>query len=214
MKTKTIISVLFIAFQMNALSQSLNLPIDNYLYLNGPSDGNWKIGMESPSNPYSDSYNITICGAGYTSTGPNANRRFRIVNYLHTELFNVNLYTGNIGIGTTSPTSKLSLFNNGTCGIHIDNNTFDWDIEAYNSGVFGGFFIKQRGCAIATFYRDGGVRFSTGTLQVATRNLTPGYGDNVHVIFEVNDNGNMFLEGKLTAKEIEVKANVWADYVF
>lgn len=147
-------------------------------------------------------------------------------------------FAGNVGIGTTSPGNTLSLFNNGKCGLHLDNNTCDWDIEAYNitTGGLGGFYLKQRGNVLMSIFNDGsGPVFSTGGMVICSNHSGTGYFEPYGSNFDINVggggsmtffddvsqsykfkllNGNMFLDGKITCKEIEVKTNVWADHVF
>lgn len=145
---------------------------------------------------------------------------------------NISYSGGNVSVQN----GNLSLTNEGTCGVHIYNNYMDWDIEAYRDMEFGGLFIKKQGNVITSFYRDGGVRFSTGVLQLtdqitgygastmpntiltlsSSNNAIIEYTDNVNSkdIFLLNKNGNLFVDGKITSKEVEIKLNVWADYVF
>jgi hypothetical protein len=146
------------------------------------------------------------------------------------------LTEGKIGIGTINTPQNLSIYSSTNCGIQLENSTFQWVIEnTFDDGnpMAGCLQIRQNGIKRLTLYRDQGAIFGSAVTYFkdvsgrdngylcldfdnphATHEMLTLLNDQNNKVFSIQQSGNMFVDGKITAKEIEVKANVWADYVF
>lgn len=130
--------------------------------------------------------------------------------------------TTNVGIGTSSPTSLLHLrnplpFNGGDYTfmkfenrhygaletiIAIGTSSFQPSIRLYEPGS-------------TTQYTDieSNSAFFNGSITVKG-DIVGGVITMPPLNYRIFTNGNATFNGKVTAKEIEVKPNVWSDYVF
>lgn len=97
---------------------------------------------------------------------------------------------GSVGIGTTSPSgSRFQV-----------NATSGWAARFINNGSDVRAGYPNYGLFVSTSASGGEY------LLQLNRSTTP--------IFQVNANGMAYLDGALNARQIVVKTNVWADYVF
>lgn len=104
---------------------------------------------------------------------------------------------GSVGIGTTTPVSKLDLGNN-----YSNPSTFPNKITLWSGGAnnYFGFGIST---ASLDYFSQGKHRFFVGY------NGSPGIE-----VFTLESNGNAALQGKFEAKEIKVTLTPTADFVF
>ncbi|MGN7759301.1 hypothetical protein ACTJIV_17650 [Chryseobacterium sp. 22532] len=104
---------------------------------------------------------------------------------------------GNVGIGTSSPVSKLDLGTN-----YSDPSTFPNKITLWSGGSnnYFGFGIST---ASLDYFSQGQHRFFVGY------NGSPGIE-----VLTLKANGNAALQGKLEAKEVKVTLTPTADFVF
>lgn len=139
-------------------------------------------------------------------------RRFEIRNANNVRLFRVNESNGNVGVGNINPQRKLEV---------------DGDILIGKGGRL--FVRRQDNSQHEMFQMD-----ANDDIIINRSSLTVGGGMQSNVIFGIGDGGfldfrnasnerllrleeatgKMYLGGKLTATEIEVKLDVWPDFVF
>lgn len=103
----------------------------------------------------------------------------------------------------------LSINKNGTVGIGNSSPSGSRFQVNASSGWSGRFMNQASDVRLA--YPGYGIYVSTSAtggeyLLQLNKNTTP--------IFQVGANGNAHLDGTLRVKEVQVKSNVWADYVF
>ncbi|MBN1182622.1 MAG: hypothetical protein JXB49_10070 [Bacteroidales bacterium] len=138
---------------------------------------------------------------------------------------------GNVGIGTTNPGKRLDIQNSDLepAAIRLQNTgfTYNWDIYndlttcdlIFSMSGYDRFMLSRDGLAyfgdISSFwikgYDDDFQRFEFQTETFLTFKM---YDNSNTKIIEFNHLGDATFEGKITAEEIEVKADVWADDVF
>lgn len=122
--------------------------------------------------------------------------------------------SGKVGIGTTSPSSTLHVYKSLYPEIMLADNNGNFVIDlAQNNGEY------------ATWAKPGDVVFKKHGIShninfFMNNNNNDGnsyikFGDAYNgAVLSVFNNAKVAVNGKLTAKEIEVKPNVWADDVF
>ncbi len=188
-KILTTIALIGISFGMKA--QDLTLGINNALLGNNGSGLFTQLIFWNGSNAY---YGRNALGAGIN------NQYFR-TNGIDRMIIN---YDGNIGIGTTQPTSKLFI------NQPLDNNN-------------GGLSISDTGGRLIQIYGEG----SAGRQVIRTSaTLNPlAFDLNGNEKMRINSNGNvgigttnlgswkLAVNGKIRAKEIKVETG-WSDFVF
>ncbi|NJK86097.1 MAG: hypothetical protein HC906_09160 [Bacteroidales bacterium] len=125
--------------------------------------------------------------------------------------------TGKVGIGTTDPVSKLQV-NDGINRISFGDAY--GEATGWGIGYLG--FNGARTGSNWSFVSDGGanggsVIYSTvgGTLIFSCINST-GNSTQTLTDAQIHDRASMILNanGVLKTKEVQVKTNIWADYVF
>jgi len=126
---------------------------------------------------------------------------------------------GNVGIGTTSPSEKLDIIGN----IEIPGNNYylkggTWNYLGTSASGYGyyGMCLRYKNDRWESFHSSingmamkfipNGIDFIT-----ASPNQTPAA---ISSIMRIKSTGDVIIGGKLTSKEVEVKVNVWSDFVF
>lgn len=122
--------------------------------------------------------------------------------------------SGKVGIGTTSPSSTLHVYQSLNPEIMLADKNGNFVIDlAQNNGEY------------ATWAKPGDVVFKKHGIShninfFMNNNNNDGnsyikFGDDYNAaVLSVFNNAKVVINGKLTAKEIEVKQDVWADDVF
>lgn len=107
--------------------------------------------------------------------------------------------SGNVGIGTSSTNAKLTVAGSVNANnLFIDGSNDNRKIEHISSCMSSGasfMYVDFWGCPYEFNFLD----FRRGS-----------FGSQ----FRVTQSGNVYADGKVTCKEVEVKSNIWADYVF
>ncbi len=123
-------------------------------------------------------------------------------------------FEGTVGIGTTSPSSKLDVNGKTTVNsLNIDSNNETSSVNGFlNKLEFTGgghgaivFHPGKTDELMFGFHTNG--NFYWGTGRSATK-------PNYYAMYLDGDNGDLGIKGKLTANEVKVKVGGWADYVF
>jgi hypothetical protein len=99
---------------------------------------------------------------------------------------------GLVGIGSYSPNAKLT----------VDGSDYD---------NWAGVFQHTNGANVRLAYQGNGIFVNTSS---GSNPYLLQLNNNSSTKFQVYANGTAYLDGTLRAKEVKVKANVWADYVF
>jgi hypothetical protein len=114
---------------------------------------------------------------------------------------------GNIGIDNPDPSSKLDVNGNVSTG-RITISEYSPQLILQRNTDEGGFIQ-----GIQTKMLDGTNNWYFGAYQADGWRISKGdYNDDV--VFSINSSGNAIIDGKLTTKEVEVKVNTGADFVF
>ncbi|MGW9686770.1 hypothetical protein [Flagellimonas sp. 2504JD1-5] len=104
---------------------------------------------------------------------------------------------GNVGIGTTGPSGKLHVFNNGNKnGLIVENSSpsmTNYGLTVNNTSTTNGHLLRLRSSAIDRVIVHGNGNVGIGTSNPGTWKLA--------------------VKGKIRAEEIKVETG-WADYVF
>lgn len=110
--------------------------------------------------------------------------------------------SGNIGIGTASPGAQLQIQDNsapGTKNLMVGDDTFFTDIDQADIlGLYGGFNSNQGGIKLGA---SGPTIFGSSAGNVGIGTTSPGAY-------------RLAVEGRIGAREVEVKTGAWADFVF
>jgi hypothetical protein len=140
----------------------------------------------------------------------------------------MSLNAGNVGIGTANPKTKLHVCSDTSyVGFKLQNRQHEFDIELFDLG--GGsrsrFYLEDKlkmefcpGCkgprvTSLIICEDLEIPYNYSTLDLSyTKGIN--YVKNGSYRFSIRETGDATFDGKITAKEIEVKAKVWADHVF
>ena len=204
MRTKNIFATIaFFSLVITIQAQNIPLESGNYIFLHDSSDTNWRFGKDN-------NHNINIYGAGL------GDRRFRIVKKnqsAETELFNVNLESGNVGIGTTSPGTKLDIqsgslriYNSDATGtIEFKRTSDSWNAatihQAYPGAYGGDLYFKLHPS-------DGNLLTQPETKVVFKSSGNVGIGT-------IDPQSKLAVNGQIRAIEVKVLANINVpDYVF
>lgn len=103
--------------------------------------------------------------------------------------FNMTLYGGRVGIGIKNPSSKLDINADALNGLRLkkdaESNDFAFKIDLID------------GDSITTAATDAFLIQDDGTTY-----------------FKIKGTGETYIDNKLIAREVEIKQDVWADYVF
>lgn len=142
---------------------------------------------------------------------------------------------GYFGIGTANPESNLNIYSTSVPAIKltyniggelgIESNTIKknglnlefWDnsqnlfsIQGQGNECLTNFFIGRFDNSTRySYYFD--INESSSVIEKIMTVRDQELNKDIYALYE---NGNIIMDGKLTAKEIEVKLDIWADYVF
>ncbi|WP_074410006.1 hypothetical protein [Aquimarina megaterium] len=166
-----------------------------------PATGNVGVGTESPSSK------LTIQGTNAWGGGLRINNgsykwdvaadangdRFYIGKNASSMPLVILGSTGNVGVGTESPSSKLTIQGTNAWGggLRINNGSYKWDVAADANG--DRFYIGTNASSMP-FVISG----STGNVGIGTTN---------------SEDWKLAVNGKIRAKEIKVETG-WSDFVF
>ncbi|MDM8563155.1 hypothetical protein QUF54_07365, partial [Candidatus Marithioploca araucensis] len=110
---------------------------------------------------------------------------------------------GKVGIGTSKPQHELHLDIENAKIAFGDNNTFERANQYGAANVLVGEYGKGDTDQLQLHGKKG-IYFTTGNYQ----------GGHYRLAMRIDKNGHVGVNGKLSAKEIEVKLEDWSDYVF
>lgn len=131
----------------------------------------------------------------------------------------INYSSGNVGIGRSSVSDRTLLVYKQDLpyfGVENEHGSFDLGI-AHDYGHFavgarpGDAVIKLHGYTLSRPYNG---LFINMNVDDNDGNSFIKFVDSYKEIMAIYNNAIVKIDGKLLAKEIEVKTNVWADYVF
>jgi hypothetical protein len=134
----------------------------------------------------------------------------------------------NVGIGTGTPKTKLHIYDNSSdVGIKLQNNLDAFDIKLIDlGGRSRQRFILENDLKMEFCDDCEGPRVSSliiiEDLEIPynINRLNISYSKGINYLkngtyrFNIQETGDATFDGKITASEIEVKANVWSDNVF
>ena len=199
------------------LGLAYNLTTGTHNIVVTPSN-NIGIGTTNPINKMDISGNLGILGGNALRFYNSANNAWATIQFDGTNLnenytFNINnnLYTsGNVGIGTTSPGSKLQI-----------GNYFQLDGNSSNMGMLGFNRNINTGAILNSSYGAFQLQNCVGQLQLEVWSSS----GSLVTIHKFNNDGTVTLGGSLsgtnasfngntTTKKLIVTQTGWADYVF
>ena len=131
--------------------------------------------------------------------------------------YGIHYSSGNVGIGN-SPTSDrtLLLYNQTNPYFGIKNQYGSIDIGVAN--IANDFSLSSRPGDSTIKLHNSSYSYHGLFINLNDNNSDGNsfvkFCDNSKVIMAIYNNANVKIDGKLFAKEIEVKTNVWADFVF
>lgn len=139
---------------------------------------------------------------------------------------------GNVGLGTNAPLAPLHIVNSSGIGkLLIGKQRGSWDFMAnassdgngYNNMSNNAYYDDSTGWnrretnKDSWFFGNYTTSNNSGTFNIQHVNaesstaITTG---NIKTFFQINSIGDTRIDGRLAVKEVYVKTNVWADYVF
>jgi cytoskeletal protein CcmA (bactofilin family) len=188
----------------NTTTQNLNLAGSDVM---GPVNAlNWKISDNTVASVYAD----RVVAAGQLTDlackvgGPGA----------QVEALRIK-YTGNVGIGTSNPQSKLTVKGDITATDNINLtgtdvmgpvNTLNWKINGNTVASIYADRVVAAGQATDLVYRVGDAGVQTEAMRIRF--------DGAIGIGTATPQSKLSVNGDITAKKVKVSQNDWADYVF
>lgn len=179
---------------------------------------------------------IGIYGSSSTSSGAGIYGFNSNVNGFGGYFVGKGYFSGKVGIGTISPDAQFeiktpnnsassyafgirynsyndifSVWNNGAVAINRQNPWANLSINGGNMQYTASIEYKPRD------FNDVGLLIMQSTCgggSLDRKAFVVSYCGTSNENFVIYGNGKTFVNNKITAKEVEVKANVWADYVF